>query len=337
MMPALLQTARAFFLLQYQAVSHFLLHELTLIERKMHPELNIAPPVAEALAKRQPVVALESTLITHGLPYPINVETALAMEKVICDSGAIPATIAIINGKITVGLTTEQIEWLGKLPAGTVRKCSRRDLPIAVGLGENAATTVAGTMIVAHMAGIAVFATGGIGGVHRGHPFDVSADLIELGRTPVTVICSGAKSILDLPLTLEVLETQGVPVIGMGTDTLPSFYTRSSGLPVDARIETPQQAAQIITATRRLQAEHGILITVPVPKDDELPSEVAEAAIQQATHEAEAQNIHGKAVTPFVLSRVVELTEGQSRRANTALLVNNARVAAQIALALNSL
>ncbi len=301
----------------------------------MHLEFDIAPVVAEALAKQRPVVALESTLITHGLPYPINVETALAMEKAITDAGATPATIAIINGRITVGLTSEQIEWLGKLPAGSVRKCSRRDLPIAVGLGENAATTVAGTMIVAHMAGIRVFATGGIGGVHRGHPFDVSADLIELGRTPVTVVCSGAKSILDLPLTLEVLETQGVPIIGMGTHTLPSFYTRSSGLPVDVCIETPQQAAQIITAAHSLNAQHGILITVPVPGDDELPPEIAETAIQQATLEAESQNIHGKLVTPFVLGRVVELTEGQSRRANTALLVNNARVAAQIALALN--
>lgn len=303
----------------------------------MHPELHIAPVVEDALKNHQPVVALESTLITHGLPYPINVETALAMEKAISDLGATPATIAIIEGKTTIGLAAEQIEWLGKLPPGSVRKCSRRDLPIAVGLGENAATTVAGTMIVAHMAGIDVFATGGIGGVHRGHPFDVSADLIELGRTPVAVVCSGAKSILDLPLTLEVLETQGVPVIGMGTDTLPAFYTRSSGLPIDARIETPEQAARIIAAGRRLQAEHGILITVPVPADDELSPAIAEDAIRQATSEAEIQGIHGKAVTPFILSRVVELTGGQSRRANTALLVNNARIAAQIAAALNRL
>jgi len=300
----------------------------------MPTEVNVTPLVNDALKSGHAVVALESTLITHGLPYPVNVETAMAMEKAICNAGAIPATIAIINGEVTVGLSSEQIEWLGQLPAGSVRKCSRRDLPIAIGLRENAATTVAGTMIVAHMAGIGVFATGGIGGVHRGHPFDVSADLIELGRTPVAVVCSGAKSILDLPLTLEVLETQGVPVIGLGTDTLPSFYTRSSGLPVDVRVETPEQVAQIIAAARRLQAGHGILITVPVPADDELPSEIAEAAIQQATQEAESQNIHGKAVTPFVLGRVVELTEGQSRRANTALLVNNAHTAAQIALAL---
>ena len=185
------------------------------------------------------------------------------------------------------------------------------------------------------MAGISVFATGGIGGVHRGQPFDVSADLIELGRTPVAVVCSGAKSILDLPLTLEVLETQGVPIIGLGTDTLPAFYTRSSGLSVDARAETPQQAAHIIAAARRLKTEHGILITVPVPAEDELPQSVAEKAIQQATEEAAAQHIHGKDVTPFVLRRVVELTGGQSQRANMALLINNARVAAQIATELS--
>lgn len=303
----------------------------------MHPDLHISSEVTRALAERQPVVALESTLITHGLPYPGNVETALSMEKAIRDGGAIPATIAVLKGRITVGLSTSEIESLGKQPTGSVRKCSRRDLPIAVGLGEDAATTVAGTMIVAHMAGISVFATGGIGGVHRGQPFDVSADLIELGRTPVAVVCSGAKSILDLPLTLEVLETQGVPIIGLGTDTLPAFYTRSSGLPVDTCAETPQQVAQIIAAARRLQAEHGILITVPVPAEDELPESVAEQAIQQATEEAAQQNVHGKDVTPFVLRRVVELTGGQSQRANMALLINNARVAAQIATELSRL
>lgn len=303
----------------------------------MHPDLHISSEVTRALAEGQPVVALESTLITHGLPYPGNVETALSMEKAIRDGGAIPATIAVLKGRITVGLSTSEIESLGKQPTGSVRKCSRRDLPIAVGLGEDAATTVAGTMIVAHMAGISVFATGGIGGVHRGQPFDVSADLIELGRTPVAVVCSGAKSILDLPLTLEVLETQGVPIIGLGTDTLPAFYTRSSGLPVDTCAETPQQVAQIIAAARRLQTEHGILITVPVPAEDELPESVAEQAIQQATEEAAQQNVHGKDVTPFVLRRVVELTGGQSQRANMALLINNARVAAQIATELSRL
>lgn len=295
----------------------------------MHPEIHVSAEVTHALAVGLPVVALESTLITHGLPYPGNVETALSMEKAVRDGGAVPATIAVLKGRITVGLSTAEIETLGM--TRSVRKCSRRDLPIAVGLGEDAATTVAGTMIVAHMAGISVFATGGIGGVHRGQPFDVSADLIELGRTPVAVVCSGAKSILDLPLTLEVLETQGVPVVGLGTDTLPSFYSRSSGLAVDACVETPQQVARIIAAARRLNAQHGILVTVPVPAEDELPNVVAEQAIQQATDEAASQHIHGKDVTPFVLRRVVELTGGQSQRANMALLINNARVAAQVA------
>jgi pseudouridine-5'-phosphate glycosidase len=297
----------------------------------MHTDLHVAAPVAEALASHQPVVALESTVISHGLPYPANVETALAMQSAIQNAGAIPATIAVLNGKITVGLDTDQIEHLGSQPAGTIRKCSRRDLPIAVGLDEDAATTVAGTMIVAHMAGIRVFATGGIGGVHRGQPFDTSADLIELGRTPVAVVCSGAKSILDLPLTLEVLETQGVPVVGMDTDTFPAFYTRSSGLPIDVRVDSPQQAARIIAAAQRLQIEHGLLIAVPVPADDELPEAIAEKAIQQATDEAFQQHVQGKALTPFLLARIAEITGGQSKQANTALLVNNARVAASIA------
>lgn len=303
----------------------------------MNPNLHINPEVAAALQAGRPVVALESTLITHGLPYPDNVETALAMEAAVRESGAVPATIAVLKGQITIGISKDDVERLGSMPTGTIRKCSRRDLPIAVGLGEDAATTVAGTMIVAHMAGIKVFATGGIGGVHRGHPFDVSADLIELGRTPVAVVCSGAKSILDLPLTLEVLETQGVPIIGLGTDTLPAFYTRSSGLPIDACVETPQKAAQIIAAAHRLGVSHGMLITVPVPANVELPNDKAEAAIQQATDEAEAQGIHGKAVTPFVLNRVAELTVGESRTANTALLANNARMGGQIAAALHAL
>lgn len=303
----------------------------------MNDFMNIMPEVREALAAHKPVVALESTLITHGLPYPTNVETALAMEAAVRKSGAVPATIALLKGTITVGIPASEIERLGALPYSSVRKCSRRDLPIAVGLGEDAATTVAGTMIVAHMAGIRIFATGGIGGVHRGAPYDVSADLIELGRTPVAVVCSGAKSILDLPLTLEVLETQGVPVLGLGTNSLPAFYTRSSGLPIDACVDSPAQAAQIIAAAHKIQAKHGILITVPVPEVDELPATSAEKAIQQATEEAAAQGIHGKAVTPFVLNRVSELTEGESRRANVALLVNNARTGGLIAVALGTM
>lgn len=303
----------------------------------MNSNLRLSPEVSAALHDHRAVVALESTLITHGLPYPANIETALAMEAAVRETGAVPATVAVLKGQITVGLTTDDIERLAAAPAGSVRKCSRRDFSIAAGLGEDAATTVAGTMIVARMAGIRVFATGGIGGVHRGHPYDVSADLIELGRTPVAVVCAGAKSILDLPLTLEVLETQGVPVIGLGTDTLPAFYTRSSGLPIDPCVDAPEQAARIIAAGLRLDMQHGYLITVPVPQADELPADTAEAAIRQATDEAEAQGVHGKEVTPFVLQRVAELTAGESRRANVSLLQNNARVGGQIALALQSL
>lgn len=291
--------------------------------------LTYSNEVRQALDSGQPVVALESTVITHGLPYPANRDTALSMEAAVRDGGAIPATIAVLKGEITVGLSEEQIEYLAK--ATDVRKCSRRDLPIAVGLGEDAATTVAGTMIVANMAGIRVFATGGIGGVHRGHPFDVSADLLELGRTPVAVVCAGAKSILDLPLTLEVLETQGVPILGYQTDSLPMFFTHESDLPIDVRVENPQQVANIIKAAHELEAQHGILIAVPVPEDKALAHDIAENAIEQATEEAESQGIHGKEITPFVLGRVVELTEGKSMVANRALLENNARLAAQIA------
>src|SRR5471032_1581642 len=279
----------------------------------MKEMVELSPEVAAALRAGRAVVALESTLITHGLPHPANIETALAMEAAVREGGAVPATIAVLAGKITVGLTRAEIARLATRPAGSVRKCSRRDLPIAVARGEDGATTVAGTMIVAAMAGIRVFATGGIGGVHRGAPFDVSADLLELGRTPVAVVCSGAKSILDLPLTLEVLETQGVPVIGLGTDTLPAFYSRSSGLPIDVRVESPAEAAKIIAAARMLEAQHGLLIAVPVPAEDELPVEKVEAAIRQATAEAVAQGVSGKRVTPFVLGRVAELTGGASR------------------------
>jgi pseudouridine-5'-phosphate glycosidase len=277
-------------------------------------------------------VALESTLITHGLPHPKNLDVALALEAVVREAGAVPATIALLSGQITVGLTEEQLVYLAE--AKNVRKCSRRDLPIAVGRGEDGATTVAGTMIVAHMAGIRVFATGGIGGVHRGHPFDVSADLLELGRTPVTVVCAGAKAILDLPLTLEVLETQGVPVIGYRTEEFPAFYTRSSGLPVDVRCDTPQEVAAVVRARDDLNLLGGTLVTVPVPPEDELSAAEAEVAIATALAEAEAQEIKGKAVTPFLLARVSELTGEASLRANVALLLNNARVASAIAVAL---
>jgi pseudouridine-5'-phosphate glycosidase len=278
------------------------------------------------------VVALESTLITHGLPQPKNLVVARALEAAVRDAGAAPATIAILDGEITVGLSNEQLRYLAE--AENVRKCSRRDLPLAVARNEDGATTVAGTMIVAHMAGIRVFATGGIGGVHRGHPFDVSADLLELGRTPVTVVCAGAKAILDLPLTLEVLETQGVPVIGYGIDEFPAFYTRSSGLAVDVRCDTPEEVAAIVRARDALRLPGGVLVTVPVPTENELPANEAERAIARALSEAEAQSVTGKEVTPFLLARVSELTGEASLRANVALLLDNARVASAIAAAL---
>ncbi|MBN2303465.1 MAG: pseudouridine-5'-phosphate glycosidase [Anaerolineae bacterium] len=301
----------------------------------LHNALVFSNEVAAAIWAGSPVVALESTLITHGFPYPANVDTALAMEAAIRAEGAIPATIAVIKGSIKVGLDGNEIEMLAGLGQAGVRKCSRRDLPIVAGLRQHGATTVAGTMIVAHMAGIKVFATGGIGGVHRGHPQDVSADLIELGRTPITVVCAGAKSILDLPLTLEVLETQGVPVLGYGTDTLPAFYSRSSGLPIDQRVDSPEDVAAIAAARDLLGLGHGILVAVPVPEADALPVDVAETAIAQATQEANAQGISGKDITPFVLGRVLELTGGRSQSANIAALVNNARVGARIAVALS--
>ncbi len=300
----------------------------------MDIQFFMSSQVADALESRQPMVALESTLITHGLPYPTNVETAVAMETAVRASGALPVTIGILQGRITVGLSGEQIEYLAQRPAGTVRKCSRRDLPIVVAKAEDGATTVSATMIIAHRVGISIFATGGIGGVHRGQPFDVSTDLTELGRTPICVVCSGAKSILDLPLTLEYLETQGVPVIGYQTDTLPAFYSRSSGLPLQYRVDSPQEAAQIIEAGRQLRLNNGMLVTVPVPQADALSDVDAEAAIRRASAEAAAAGIHGAAVTPYLLARVAELTEGASRRANTSLLLNNAAVAGEIAVAL---
>ncbi len=296
--------------------------------------LQISPEVAAALRAGQPVVALESTLITHGLPYPANETTALAMEAAVRESGAVPATIAVLAGRITVGLSPAEIARLASLAGGRMRKCSRRDLPIAMALREDAATTVAGTMAVAHLAGIPVLATGGIGGVHRGLPFDVSADLTELGRTPVAVVSSGAKSILDLPLTLEALESRGVPIIGFGTDTFPGFYTRSTGLTVDARVDDAQAAAAIIQSARQLPGFGGLLIVVPVPEADALSAADIEGAIQQAVAEAEAQGVRGKALTPWMLARIAILSGGASQRANVSLLINNARQGGRIAAAL---
>ena len=297
--------------------------------------IHVAREVGDALASGRAIVALESTLITHGLPFPANVETALAMEAAVRESGAVPATIAVLGGKIVVGISAADIERLATLPAGKVRKCSRRDLPIAAALGEDASTTVAATLIVADLAGIRVFATGGIGGVHRGNPHDVSADLIELGRTPVAVVCSGAKAILDVPLTAEVLETQGVAILGFRTSTLPGFYTRSTGLPVDVTVQTPEEAARIVAAARRLGTRQGLLVAVPVPDGDALSQDKVEKAVVSALAEAEARGIRGKAVTPFLLERVADLSGGESRRANISLLINNARIAGQIASALS--
>ena len=296
--------------------------------------LDIHPEVAEALAAGKPVVALESTIISHGMPYPQNVETALAVEKIIRDNGAVPATIAIIGGRLKAGLSAEEIEYFGK--KGTeIHKASRRDLAVLCARGEDGATTVTTTMIIAHMAGIKIFATGGIGGVHRGAEttMDISADMEELGQTPVMVVCAGAKSILDLGLTLEYLETKGVPVIGYGTDTLPAFYTRESDFGVDYRIDTPEELAAAFKAGIEMGMKSGMLVTNPIPEQYAMPKAVIDAAINQAISECEANGIKGKETTPFLLARVAELTGGDSLASNIQLVFNNAKVAAQTAAA----
>jgi pseudouridine-5'-phosphate glycosidase len=298
----------------------------------MSPQLNFLPEVKNALDQGRAVVGLESTVITHGLPSPENIEVAQAIEATVREQGAVPATIAVLRGEITVGLTPEQLIYLGS--AKNVRKCSRRDFPIVIARGEDGATTVAGTMMVAHWAGIRIFATGGIGGVHRGQPFDESADLLELGRTPVAVVCAGAKAILDLPLTLEVLETEGVPVIGYQTDEFPAFYSRSSGLPLEMRVETPQEVAAILKTHDQLGLNAGTLIAQPIPVEAEWPVAEAQGVIEEALRDAAAHHITGKAVTPYLLQRVSDLSGERSKTANIALLLNNARLAAQIALAL---
>jgi pseudouridine-5'-phosphate glycosidase len=296
-------------------------------------DLTFHPEVQEALARGRPVVALESTLITHGLPHPVNVRVAGELEAEVRSQGAVPATLAILEGRITIGLTDAQREALGRQPG--VAKCSRRDLPVVLARGGWGSTTVAATMILAHRAGIPVFATGGIGGVHRGHPFDISADLTELGRIPITVVCAGAKAILDLPLTLEALETRGVPVLGYRTDEFPAFYSRGSGLPVLARCDDAGEIAAIIRARDALGLTTGILVAAPVPEEHELPPAVAEEAIQEALADADRQGVRGKEITPFLLARVSELTGAQSQQANIALLKNNARLAGDIAAALS--
>jgi len=295
--------------------------------------LIVAPEVRAALERRAPVVALESTLIAHGLPWPDNVETANNAEAVIRTGGPIPATVAVWEGRPTLGLRQDQIEALART-AG-IMKASRRDLAVAVAQRRTAATTVAATMYLAHTGGITVFATGGIGGAHRdmGQPFDISADLTELGRTPVLVVCAGAKSILDLPRTLEILETLAVPVLGYRTNEFPAFYVRGSGLPVQARVDSPTEAAAIFRAHRELNGG-GMLLAQPVAEDVALdPAEFA-LALAQAESEATAQQIHGPALTPFLLSRLAVLTSGRALRANRELIVANARLAAEVAVAL---
>ena len=299
----------------------------------MNPYLDIHPEVAQALASGKPVVALESTIISHGMPYPQNVATALRVEQEIRDHGAIPATIAVVGGRLKAGLHAEQIEELGRLGAA-VAKVSRRDLPFIVRSGGIGATTVASTMIIAAMAGIRVFATGGIGGVHRGaqQSFDVSADLQELARTSVAVVCAGAKSILDLPLTLEYLETHGVPVIGYQTDRLPAFYTVDSDCGVDYRLDSAQDIAQALIAKWEMGLQGGAVVANPVPTAFSMPRARIDAAIEQALQEAAAQHVSGKDVTPFLLGRVSELTGGDSLATNIELVLNNARLASEIAV-----
>nr|WP_315236185.1 pseudouridine-5'-phosphate glycosidase [uncultured Albidiferax sp.] len=303
-----------------------------------HPFLDIHPEVAAALATKRPVVALESTIIAHGMPYPQNVATALQVEAEVRAHGAVPATIAILNGRLKVGLTQAEIEQLG-LGGREVVKVSRRDVAFIAAAGQTGATTVASTMLIAAMAGIRVFATGGIGGVHRGAPqsFDVSADLQELAQTPVAVVCAGIKSILDLQLTLEYLETHGVPVVGFQSDNLPAFYTRDSGFKVDYRLDSAEAIARAMQAQWAIGLPGGMVVSNPIPEAYAMPRATIDAAIEQALQEAQAQGIAGKQSTPFLLARVSEITGGNSLASNIQLVLNNARLAAAIAVAYQQL
>lgn len=300
----------------------------------LNPHLSLSPEVQAALQKNRPVVALESTIIAHGMPFPKNVETALLVEKTVRDAGATPATCAIIGGKLTAGLSSDDIELLGKEGA-KIPKASRRDLAYLVSQGRHGATTVASTMIVAHLAGIRIFATGGIGGVHRGAAttMDVSADLQELARTPVAVVSAGAKSILDLGLTLEYLETMGVPVIGYRTEEFPAFYTRRSGFGVDFRLDSAAEIAHLLKTKWEIDARGGVLIANPVPEEHQLDPDLMEKTIAEAVAEAERQGIRGKAISPFLLAKIEQLTGGRSLETNIALVLNNARLGAEIAVA----
>ncbi len=294
--------------------------------------LDIRPEVAEALRAGKPVLALESTIISHGMPYPRNMETALQVEAIARERGVIPATIAILGGRLKVGLAPEEIETLGKLGL-KVHKASRRDIPFLISQKADGATTVASTMIIAALAGIRVFATGGIGGVHRGAPetFDISADLQELAHTNVAVICAGVKSILDIGLTLEYLESNGVPVVGYQTEEMPAFYTRQSGFKVDYRVDSPTEVAQALKAKWELGLNGGVIIANPIPAEYAMNPDIISAAIARAVAEAEERGIKGKDVTPFLLDRVQQITGGDSLDSNIQLVFNNARVGAEIA------
>lgn len=301
-------------------------------------KIKVAEEVKKALAEGKAVVALESTIISHGMPYPQNVETALRVEEEVRKSGAVPATIAIIDGVPTVGCNREEIEKLGK--AGlTVTKVSRRDIPIVIAKGLNGATTVASTMILAEKAGVKIFATGGIGGVHRGaeKTMDISADLDELSKTNVTVVSAGAKSILDLNLTMEYLETKGVAVIGYGTDELPAFFTRKSGIKVGYRMDTPKEIAESMKAKEDMGLEGGMLVTNPIPEEYSMDAKVIGEAIDKAVKEAEENGVKGKDITPFLLDKIQKITGGDSLASNIQLVLNNARLASQIAVELSKL
>jgi len=297
--------------------------------------LKFSEEVADALSEKKAVVALESTVIAHGLPFPQNIETAQSLEKQVRENAAIPATIAVFDGEFCVGLNESQIERLAT--EKNIRKISRRDLPIVVGKKLNCATTVATTAFIAHAAGIKVFATGGIGGVHRGFDWDVSADLPELAQTPITVVCSGAKIVLDLPATREWLETHGVSILGWQCDELPAFYSRTSGLTIDERVENASEVAEIIKARDDLKLQNAILVTVPVPTEFEIESAELEKILAEALNLAAEQNIAGKEITPFLLGQMSERSAGKTLAANIALLENNARIAAQVAVSLEKL
>jgi pseudouridine-5'-phosphate glycosidase len=302
----------------------------------MHPYLDIHPEVAQAKAEGRAVVALESTIISHGMPYPQNVATAREVEAIIRSEGAVPATIGIIKGRVKIGLTDEELESFGQ--NRSVEKVSRRDFPLLIAQKRDGATTVAGTMIAAEWAGIRVFVTGGLGGVHRGaaESWDISADLTELMQTNVCVICAGVKSILDIPKTLEVLETSGVPVIGYGTDEFPAFFTRSSGCPVLQRVDDLAAVASIINTKYELGLKGGVVVANPIPVEDEIPAAAIDRTIEEALSDAHKQGISGKAVTPFLLKNIVERTQGKSLKSNIALVKNNARVGARLAVSLAS-